>query len=123
MTTPRSATARPNMPVPTGRRIERTQSRLRWLRMPGVMGEAEVPGRRVEEVDHRPVGFEQPGGLGDRRLELVVDLAVPAVRIVTLRWSTTGVAAVDDRRARAGWPSRDGLRGRAGGRGGRARAC
>ena len=31
----------------------------------GIVGEAQVPGRRVHEVDHRPVGLEEPGGLGD----------------------------------------------------------
>ena len=46
------------------------------------MGEAEVAGRRVQEVDHRAVGLEEPRDLGDGRDQLVVDLALAAVGVV-----------------------------------------
>ena len=49
---------------------------------PGVVREAEVPGRRVDQVDHRPVRLEQTGGLGDGRDQLLVDRASAAVRVM-----------------------------------------
>ena len=62
---PARATARPNIPTPTGRSIERTQFAAAPAADAGVVGEAQVAGRRVDEVDHRAVGIEQPGGLLD----------------------------------------------------------
>ena len=82
MTTSRVATAWPNMPVPTGSRIERTQSRLRLLRIPASWAKRRCPVSGSSEVDHRPVRLEEPRDLGDGRDQLVVDLAVPAVGIV-----------------------------------------
>ena len=114
MTTPRNATARPNIPMPTGRRIERTQSRLRLLRIPASCAKRRCPVAGSTQVDHRAVGLEQAGGLGDGGDQLVVDLAVAAVRVV---------AAVAVGRARASPSGRSRVRGRVGGRGGlRARA-
>ena len=48
----------------------------------GVVGEAQVPGRRVHEVDHRAVRVEEAGRLGDRRDQQVVDVAAAAVGVV-----------------------------------------
>ena len=42
---------------------------------PGVMREPQVPGRGVDEVDHRAVGIEQPGGLLDGDRQQLVDPA------------------------------------------------
>ena len=48
---------------------------------PGVVREAEMPGGRIDEVDHRPVGLEQAGRLVDGRDEQVVDVAPSAIRV------------------------------------------
>jgi hypothetical protein len=47
----------------------------------GVVGELQVPGRGVDEVDHRAVGIEQLGGLRDRGRQQVVKDALAAVRV------------------------------------------
>ena len=46
-----------------------------------VVGEPEMTGGRVDQVDHRAVRIEQAGRLGDRGDEQVVDPAVTAVGI------------------------------------------
>ena len=45
------------------------------------MREAQVAGRRVDQVDHRAIGVEQPGRLVDRGDEQLVDVAGSAVRV------------------------------------------
>ena len=49
---------------------------------PGVMGEPEMAGGRIDEVDHRAVGLEQARGLVDGRDEQLVDVARTAVGVV-----------------------------------------
>ena len=63
------------------------------------MGESEVPGLRVEEVDHRAVRLEQARRLLDRGDQLVMDLAVAAVGIRRVR---RAAASASPRRRRAG---------------------
>ena len=57
-------------------------SRPRWLSMPASCAKRRMAGRRVEQVDHRPVGVEQAGGLVDGGRQQVVDVAAAAVRVV-----------------------------------------
>ena len=71
-----------------------------------VMGEPEMAGRRVHEVDHRAVGVEQPGCLGDRGDQQVVDLAATAIGV------PAGAPTI-------AWLSGRGRGGRRGGTGGR----
>ena len=67
-----------------------------------VVGEAQVTGRRVDEVDHRAVGIEQPGGLVDGGLEQLVDLAAAAVRVGAGRaWARRRLGAVGRRPVRS----------------------
>ena len=84
-TTARSATARPNIPTPTGRSMRADPVPAAPAADAGVVGEAQVAGRRVDEVDHRAVGIEQAGGLVDGGLEQLVDLADAAVGVGTGR--------------------------------------
>ena len=48
---------------------------------PGVVGEPQPAGRRVHEVDHRPVGVEQARRLFDRGGQQVMDAAGPAIGV------------------------------------------
>ena len=47
----------------------------------GVVGEAQMTRRRIDDVDHRAIGIQQARGLVDGGLEQLVDLADAAVRI------------------------------------------
>ena len=83
----------------------------------GVVREPKVPGLRIEDVDHRPVGLEQARRLGDGGDQLVVGLAVPAVGIAPgggLRPCGGPAVRRGDRLRRSG--SRDRLLGRGGAR-------
>ena len=104
-------------PTPTGRSIDADPLPAARAADAGVVGEAEVAGGRVEEVDHRAVGVEEAGGLVDGRDQQLVDLADAAVRIAP--------AGCRRARSRGGgfvpWRSRSGRRVRRGAR--RARAA
>ena len=49
----------------------------------GVVGEAKVPGRRIDEVDDRAVGIEKARRLVDGGDQELVDVACTAVRVAT----------------------------------------
>ena len=58
-----------------------------------VMSEAQVAALGIDQVDHRPVGIEQSGGLLDRGGEQAVDGAGATVRVALATRGTRASAA------------------------------